>query len=455
MTATARLLIVLGVLAACAGGLSVLRCEGEPPEVVLEGPLWIGKETREVAFTARDAGSGLRRLEVVLETAEGARPLLETEARGGFLLGTADDDPGQFTVLVSGQDLADGEGRLRLRATDWSWAGGFAGNTTEVEVPVTIDTRPPRIGIESGLTYVRRAGAAAVAYTLDEPATRDGVTVDENFFAGFSASSPDAAGGPQGAGDRRVAVFAVPRDADGAPRIRVTATDRAGNVAERGWATEFQDRTFEEVPVRLPERFFEEKVPELAERLGIDASDVAAAFRTINERVRAENEARIAEVASAAREPRHFVGGFEQMRNSQVTSRFAEERSYRWQGSEISRAVHYGYDLASTRNAPVTATNAGRVVFADELGIYGRCVIVDHGLGVTSLYGHLERIDVAVGDVVERGDTLGVSGATGLAGGDHLHFAILVGGVYVDPLEWWDASWVRKRVESRILGTAP
>jgi murein DD-endopeptidase MepM/ murein hydrolase activator NlpD len=209
------------------------------------------------------------------------------------------------------------------------------------------------------------------------------------------------------------------------------------------------------VPVRLPQRFFEQKVPELAADLGIEATDVTTAFRTINEKVRAENEARIAEITSGAREPRHFVGGFLQMRNSEVTSRFAEQRSYRWEGREVSRAVHYGYDLASTARAPVGATNAGRVIFADDLGIYGKCVIVDHGLGVTSLYGHLSRIDVAPGDVVEKGDVLGTSGATGLAGGDHLHFAILVGGVYVDPLEWWDASWVRKRVESRILGSAP
>ncbi len=446
MTAAARLLIVLGVLVVCAGGLSLLRCEGTPPEVDVAGPLHVGKASREVAFTARDEGSGLRRLEVVLETAEGARPLLETEARGGFLLGTAKDDPGQFTVLVSGQGLRDGDGTLVVRATDWSWAGLFAGNTTETRVPVFIDTRAPRIRVESGLTYIQRAGSAAVTYALDEEAERDGVTVGEHFFQGFPIDD---------LGERRIAIFAVPRNFEGTPRIRVTATDRAGNVSERSWATEFKDRSFEEVPIRLPERFFEQKVPDLASALGIDASDTTSAFKEINERIRAENEARISQVTTVTSEPRHFTGGFAQMKNSKVTSRFAEQRSYRWQGQEVSRAVHYGYDLASTRNAPVAATNAGRVLFAEELGIYGECVIVDHGLGVTSLYGHLARIDVSVGDVVEKGQTLGLSGATGMAGGDHLHFAILVGGVYVDPLEWWDASWVRKRVESRILGTEP
>ena len=107
-------------------------------------------------------------------------------------------------------------------------------------------------------------------------------------------------------------------------------------------------------------------------------------------------------------------------------------------------------DLASTAHAPVLASNAGRVIFADDLGIYGQCVIVDHGLGVTSLYGHLSQIDVAKDELVEKGQTLGVSGATGLAGGDHLHFAILVGDTYVDPLEWWDPRWVETHIEARL-----
>ncbi|NNL66036.1 MAG: M23 family metallopeptidase [Myxococcales bacterium] len=447
MTATARFLILLAVLGVCAGGLGLLRCEGTPPEVAIEGPIFLGKQAREIAFTARDPGSGLRHVEVILETAEGARTVLETRAESGWLLGTAGDDAGESSFLLSAQGLRDGDGTLRIRATDWSWAGTFAGNTAEAAVPVTIDTRPPRIQVESGLTYVKRAGSAAVTYRLDAPAVRDGVQVGETFFQGFPTGADDP--------ERRIAVFAVPRDFEGTPEIRVTATDLAGNVASRAFAADFQDRSFEQVPVRLPERFFEQKVPELAETLGIDPSDVTAAFQTINEKVRAENEARIHEITRGASEPRHFVGGFLQMRNSQVTSRFAEARSYRWNGSEISRATHYGYDLAATARAPVGATNTGRVLFADDLGIYGQCVILDHGLGVTSLYGHLSRIDVEVGDVVEKGQPVGTSGATGLAGGDHLHFAILVGGVYVDPLEWWDASWVDKRIEARILGAAP
>ena len=90
------------------------------------------------------------------------------------------------------------------------------------------------------------------------------------------------------------------------------------------------------------------------------------------------------------------------------------------------------------------------MIFAGDNGIYGTLVMIDHGLGVTTLYGHLSSLAVAVGDRVEKGQTLGRSGATGLAGGDHLHFAVLVGRTYVDPVEWWDAKWLEEHVTERL-----
>jgi murein DD-endopeptidase MepM/ murein hydrolase activator NlpD len=137
-----------------------------------------------------------------------------------------------------------------------------------------------------------------------------------------------------------------------------------------------------------------------------------------------------------------------------VTSQFAEKRSYFVDGQRVSQATHYGFDLATTMNSPVTASNSGKVVWSDDLGIYGGCVIIDHGFDLFTLYGHLSRIDVKPGDAVKRGQVIGLSGTTGLAGGDHLHFATLLGGVYVDPVEWWDPKWIREKVDA-LLAPAP
>ena len=98
----------------------------------------------------------------------------------------------------------------------------------------------------------------------------------------------------------------------------------------------------------------------------------------------------------------------------------------------------------------MTAANNGKVLFADELGIYGNTVIVDHGMGVQSLYGHLSSFAVREGDDVKKGQTLGASGQTGLAGGDHLHFSMMVNGQFVNATEWWDAHWIEDRIMRKL-----
>jgi murein DD-endopeptidase MepM/ murein hydrolase activator NlpD len=272
--------------------------------------------------------------------------------------------------------------------------------------------------------------------------------VGDRVYRGFPRK-----GRPAG---ERMALFAIARDQAPTVPIRVFAEDRAGNRTEVGWATEVKDTVFPEEPIELDSipKILNERVPDLASVFGYDASDRVAAFQRINTEGRAQNEARIREIAQQSQGEPLYSGAFVQMRNSKVTSRFAEHRTYSLKGEKISEAIHYGYDLAVTANAPIEAGNRGRVIFADELGIYGNCVIIDHGLGLTSLYGHLSQIDVQPGQLVEKGARLGRSGHTGLAGGDHLHFAILVGGTYVDPVEWWDAKWVREKIEE-IGGPPP
>lgn len=149
---------------------------------------------------------------------------------------------------------------------------------------------------------------------------------------------------------------------------------------------------------------------------------------------------------------------FAPMANAAIESRFADYRTYYYQNKEIDQQVHLGFDLASLQQAPVEASNRGVVLFADFLGIYGNCVIIDHGLGIQSLYAHMSTMDVKVGDTVEKKQVLGRTGATGLAGGDHLHYPLLINGVAVNPIELWDPHWMEDRVFRKIReagGQAP
>jgi hypothetical protein len=435
---------VVLILVAGFGGLAWVRAEGSAPLIHAPASLVVGAPGRDVDLELTDEGAGLRQIHVTVQHADGESVLVDERLEGNLATGGGPEGTArrvQLRIDPEALGISDGDAFLRVVATDWSWRGGFGGNVSELAIPLAIDRKKPRIRIATGLTYIHRGGSGAVAYAVSEPTTRDGVAVGDAFFRGF----PDPNSATQ-----RVALYAVPTDSPPKPAVRVIAEDEAGNVATARWPVVVREQTLPDANVTLPQSFLDPTVRDLADANGIDTSDLSAAFRKINTEVRRMNEERIRKVSAPSAPKQLWEGHFEQLVNSKVTSRFAEHRSYFIDGEKNSEATHFGYDLASTAAAPITASNAGRVIYADDLGIYGNCVLIDHGLGLATLYGHLSRIDVAAGDEVAKGETLGLSGATGLAGGDHLHFAILVGGTYVDPLEWWDPAWVRTHVEARL-----
>ena len=176
-------------------------------------------------------------------------------------------------------------------------------------------------------------------------------------------------------------------------------------------------------------------------------------FLKINGKLRQINHQKIENLTQNSAPQLLWKQSFLQLSNSKVESAFADHRSYYYRNKKVDEQTHLGFDLASVANSPIESGNDGIVVYADYLGIYGNCVLVDHGLGLLSLYGHLSQIEVQMGQSVERGQILGRTGQTGLAGGDHLHFSIFLQGVQVNPLEWWDQRWVEQHVLSKSVAT--
>ena len=440
----AILLVILGLVVVAGGGLALFRCEGSPPVVESPGPLAVGRTPRTVTLTVSDEGSGLRDVKISVAGKDGERVVAGREFGGGWLSGSGvSRDAIEVPLDAKALGLVEGETKLEVVARDWSWRTLAGGGQTVTELPLVVDTKPPRLSVENTQTYLQRGGSGVAVYQVSDDVVRDGVTVGELFFRGHPF--------PGDTSGRRVAFFALPQDVPPDPAIKVVAEDAAGNRSAAGWGTHFKERKFPDVILQLPPQFLQNKVGELADARGVDATDRVAAFQKINSEGRAEDERKIREITRESVPEKLWDGAFEQLRNSKVTSHFAEKRSYFVDGEKVSQATHYGYDLATTAGAPITASNSGKVVYADDLGIYGGCVLVDHGFDLFTLYGHLSRIDVKPGDMVKKGQAIGLSGATGLAGGDHLHFATLLGGVYVDPVEWWDPKWIREKVDAVLV----
>jgi murein DD-endopeptidase MepM/ murein hydrolase activator NlpD len=446
VTARGWLGILVAVLLLGGAVLAWVRFEGDAPTV--EGPtsLLIGSSS-SVAFDIGDLGSGLREIRISVQQGDGETVAFERSFSGDLRTGgNSRGAPERFEIEIDPKalGLVHGNASVMVTASDWSWRNSFRGNETQHQIPLEIDLKKPRVQVASGLTYVSRGGSGSVSYSINEETTRDGVMVGANFYRGFPAPGGDASQG------RRFALFAVPTDAPRGAKILVVAEDRAGNVANTTWPVVLKERTLPNANITLPNRFLETKVRNLADAAGIPQDDLLRAFDRINTEMRTANEAKIREIVANPSESKLWNGAFTQLRNSKVTSKFAEQRSYFFNGQQISKATHFGYDLASTAGAPIEASNSGLVAFVGEIGIYGNAVIIDHGMDLFSLYAHLSSMSVSAGDRVEKNDTLGLSGATGLAGGDHLHFAILLGGTYVEPLEWWDPLWVKTHVDVHL-----
>jgi murein DD-endopeptidase MepM/ murein hydrolase activator NlpD len=430
-------LLVLVVVGAAAVYLYT-RFEGQPPTVQTRTvETFISKEHNH-ELRLSDEGTGLASVRVWLEQGDAVHEIAAESYPGNLFTGA---DLLAEQSLVASIDpkklgLGDGEAVLHVEARDFSWRG----NTARLDIPLSIDTSPPRIALATGLTYVRRGGSEAVVYTVSEDTKRDGVEVGEYVFPGF----PYPAGGT-----RRVAFFALPAGAPADARPRVFAEDQAGNRAVVGVAIEVIDRTFPSDKIRLNEAFMQTKASELNVPT---EGGLEQAYLKINGEMRRANDAQIREICRESSPERLWTGAFVQMPNTNVGARFAETRSYELDGRTIDTQVHLGYDLASTQHAEVPAANDGVVAFTGPLGIYGETVILDHGLGLFSLYGHLSEIAVTKGHAVAKGAPLGRTGQTGLAGGDHLHYSVLLSGTFVDPLEWYDPKWIVDHVEPKLAG---
>ncbi|HSF07098.1 MAG TPA: peptidoglycan DD-metalloendopeptidase family protein [Methylomirabilota bacterium] len=337
-------------------------------------------------------------------------------------------------TLAPGSGVREGAGSLEVWATDDFWRPFGRAQRAAASFPVVVDFTPPKLEVVAATPYVAPGGAGLVVVQAGD-AIRAETRVATLSFPTFAFGSAGL----------RVGLFALPHDFTRGSALTVNAQDEAGNTATRGIGTEVLPRRFRRDTIEVTDALLQMKVAELLPQHPA-GRPLVEGFLTINRDQRRQAEEEKRRLAAKTADRPLWDGAFVQPKNTKVFSNFAETRTYRYQGREIDTQIHFGYDLASTKQAPVPAANNGTVVFAGPLTIYGNTIIIDHGLGLMTLYGHLSRIGVKVGDDVSKGQEIGRTGTTGLATGDHLHYEVLIQGVSVTPLEWWDGKWVRDRI---------
>ncbi len=428
--------------------LLLVRLEGQPPtlELDLVSP-YIGT-SQELTLAVSDTQSGLRRLWVGLLKDGKEVVLQDTDFQSAGLLRGGSLKETSIKIPLAPQKLgfSDGEAILRMVVHDYSWRDWWIGNKTYLEKTVVIDTQPPEIEVLSRAHNINQGGAGLVIFRTSENCPQSGVQVGDTFYPGHGGAFADplvyityiAVGYQQG------------RDTD----IRVRAVDPAGNSTESGFYYHIRHKTFRKDKINISDRFLKRKIPEFSSQISPGASKSPVdKFLEINRDLRRANYMKIAAACQNPDPKRHWQGSFLRLPKSATRARFADHRTYFYKGNPIDQQVHLGVDLASVANSPVPAGNAGVVALASAsggLGIYGKTVILDHGYGLFSMYSHLSQIAVKAGDHVSKGDKLGRTGSTGMAGGDHLHFSMLINDTFVNPVEWWDIKWIQNNVTSKI-----
>ncbi|HKA41315.1 MAG TPA: M23 family metallopeptidase [Burkholderiales bacterium] len=352
----------------------------------------------------------------------------------------------KITVLASKlKGVKEGPAVLRVSARDHSWWGYFNGNETAFQKNFTIDITPPTVELIADDRYVNFGGVGAIVYKPSADTATSGVKIGDYFFPGYRGQIKDHP-------DHFLVLFAHPYNVPADARAVLVATDKAGNTRELRLVYELKNVKYKKSTIAITDSFIQNKVAPLLNDVGARQGSAKEIFIRVNKGLRKENEDRIAAITRKTTPSILWKGAFTQLSNSKVEANFADARTYTYNNETIDNAYHLGYDLSVTKQYPVEAANSGAVAFTGDLGIYGNAVILDHGLGLFTLYGHLSTIDVKPGDTVKQRQIIGKTGETGLAAGDHLHYGVYLNGVAILPVEWWDQKWIDDNIQPKLEG---
>ncbi len=399
-------------------------------------PTAIGASTPITVHAANP--HGLRRITAIVEQDGMRTTILETRNPADRVKFWLAQVPEQDIHFNAGSKLAPNLKEGKARIVVEAQSNDLRASTDTISADVDVVLRPPSVSADGFQHYINQGGSEMVLLTPSGNWTEAGVRVGKDTYRSFPVA---------GSATQRLVLFAYPWDLPTDTVPIVYAKNPGGTEATaRFWFKVFPKK-FRMRDLTIDDKFLDKVVNQIDPG---GSGDLLARFLKINGEMRRANNKTLADLRFKTADKFLWTEPFLQLANSKVESEFADVRSYIYKGKKVDQQVHLGFDLAVTAHAAVVAANDGKVVWAAPLGIYGNCIVVDHGYGLQSIYGHLSALAVKEGDMVKRGQEMGKSGSTGLAGGDHLHYSMQVEGVEVNPVEWWDQHWIKDHVQDRF-----
>ena len=303
---------------------------------------------------------------------------------------------------------------------------------------------PPRAEVLTAQHYINQGGCDMALFKVSQGTVESGVQVGNYFFPSWPVNDSDST--------TRMCIFAFPYDVDPEAPARVMARDDAGNQILVNFNYKVFPKKFKSDTINIDDKFMERVVPPIMSQTPelADQGSLLKNFLLVNGTLRRIDAQQLVAFSQKTSPHLTWTRPFVQLGNSKVEASFADYRTYMYNGQVIDHQTHLGFDLAVVQHTPVVAANDGKVIYVGFLGIYGNVVIIDHGCALQSLYAHLSSFDVKEGEEVKHGQVIAHSGQTGLAGGDHLHFTMLLDGIPINPVEWWDPHWIHDRIEAKL-----
>ncbi len=429
--------------------LSLSFIEDAPPSLAWhEVPRGLGAEAITIGINATDLGSGLD--EVIVRIVQNNQSRELTRKKFGF--SKVPNETIEALVNSKELELKEGNAELQVLAFDKSLWNNSAKLSSVVEVnylkPQITALTPQQNGVLGGteMVFYRVTG---------KPPEAHGVLGQGSLYNGFQAGGWND--GFKGRPNVFLALYPIPASFDDSTQtMQLIARDNLGNSATSSFNYRIKQRRWSSFRINLSTEKglqIRDTLLSYAKRENLNVKETgepAADLKGLTKALSVSDEGFVSTALSQSAPNRSWKEAFLPPVSSSPTNSAGDTRVVLIDSTEVLRGSSSGVRFPVSKRSSVVAANNGSVVFIGTLGLLGNTIIIDHGFGLSTIYGHLSDVDVQRGISVQRGQEIGKTGSTGLAQSEEVYFEMRVHGIPVSPNEWWDQSWVTDHIDNKV-----